>query len=273
MRSLVLLATALILIAPLGANTEDLRYVGSSTIGMGVLNIGAVATFEKKTGNRFVLVENSGSGKGIEALLRGETPLAGVSRRLTQEERGKNLVGKVIGYDAIAVLVHVDNPVENLTKRELQGIFTGRITNWNQVGGRSAPITPTTEILAAKRATAEMFREIVMDGAEYGPGFKEIDLPRDQILDLTKNVHGICAVSVGLLATVPLDDQKSVKAVGVDGIRPSYRSIKYGAYRVSRPLVLVTKGPPQGAVNDFLEFIMDDDGQALVFRNFLPVRQ
>jgi phosphate transport system substrate-binding protein len=273
MRSLVLLATALLCIAPVSAASEGLRYVGSSTIGMGVLNIGAVAAFEKSTKIRFIGVENSGSGRGIEALLRGETPLAGTSRLLTAEEKEKNLVGKVIGYDAIAVFVHADNPVESLTRRELQDIFTGRITNWKQVGGRPAPVIPSTEVLTGNRATVEIFREIVMDGADYGPGFKEIDLPRDQIIDLAENANGICAVSVGLLATVPADFQKRVKAVAVNGIRPNYRNIKHGAYPIARPLLLVTKGPPKGAVKDFVGFMTTGTGQDFVARNFLPVRQ
>jgi phosphate transport system substrate-binding protein len=273
MRSLAFLATALVFIAPIAAASEELRYVGSSTIGMGVLNIGATAAFEKITGTRFVEVDNSGSGRGVEALLRGETPLAGTSRLLTAEEKKMNLIGKVIGYDAIAVFVHVDNPVESLTRRELREIFTGQITNWGQVGGRSAPIIPTTEILTGNRATVEMFQEIVMDGAKYGPGFKEIDLPRDQIIHLASEVNGICAVSVGLLATVPAEFQKKVKAVGVNGIRPNYRSIKHGAYLISRPMLLVTRGPPDGAVKDFVRFMTTGEGQGFVARNFLPVQQ
>lgn len=273
MRSLALVIAALAILFPAaGAFSGELRYVGSSTLGMGVLNAGAVEEFQKKTGFSFAAIENSGSGKGIQALVNGETPLAGVSRFLTAEEKKMKLAGKVIGYDAIAVFVHVDNPVESLTKRELKEIFTGRITNWQEVGGGSASILPTTEVLTAGRATAEMFQEIVMDGAPYGSGFKEIDLPRDQIVELAANRNGICAVSYGLLAAVPPEVRAQVKAVGVNGLRPTYRSLKNGSYLISRPLLLVTREAPKGPVKAFIRFMMSPDGQSFVGRNFLPVR-
>jgi phosphate transport system substrate-binding protein len=164
----------------------DITYSGSSTIGTGVLKEGgAVAAFEKKSGKKFKSVEIPGSGKGIQALIEGKVELGGASRPLKAEEKKAGLSATTIGYDAIAVFVHKSNPVKNLTKDQLKGIFTGKITNWKEVGGKNAPIVPNTEIIAGKRATIEMFQDHVMDGAQYGK-FKEVDLPRDQIVELTK---------------------------------------------------------------------------------------
>jgi len=194
----------------------ELSYVGSSTIGTGILNAGAVETFRIKSGKKFTSVQIPGSGRGTAALIEGETSLAGMSRPLKPEEKKLGLSATVIGYDAIAVFVHAKNPVRNLSREQLKGIFTGRITSWQKVGGNLAAIAPTTEIHLRERATVEMFQEAIMDGSNYGD-FRQIDLPRDQLLQLAQDPNGICAVSIGFLATLPANVRKNVKAVSVNG--------------------------------------------------------
>lgn len=272
-RTILTAATALLLAFPLSALAAELSYSGSSTIGTSILQAGATDAFTAKTGIKFDKIDQPGSGKGIKALLAGEVPLAGASRPLKQEEKKDKLVGTTIGYDAIAVFVHKDNPVKNLSKEQLKGIFTGKITNWKEVGGKDAPITPNTEILSGKRATIEMFQELVLDGAAYGAGFKQIDLPRDQIVDLANTPNGICSVSLGLLAATPADVQKKVKALSLGGIEPADKNIRSGAYLISRPLLLVTKGLPKDEPKAFITFMLSAEGQKIVAKNFVPVRK
>lgn len=269
-----LLATLILTLVALPAlAAEELRYIGSSTIGTGVLQAGAASSFEKKTGIKFATIEQPGSGKGIQALNEGKTPLAGASRPLKPEEKKEKLIGTIIGYDAIAVFVHQGNPVQNLTKEQLKGIFTGQIKNWKEVGGPDAPIAPNTEILTGKRATVEMFQEMVLDGGAYGKGFKEIDLPRDQIVDLAANPGGVCSVSLGLLAAVPGEVKARVKPISINGVEPTEKNVQSGAYLISRPLLLVTKGLPKGEVKEFINFMLSPEGQAAVAKNFVPVRK
>ena len=154
---------------------DEISYSGSSTIGMSILEAGAVKAFEQKTGLKFKSIEQPGSGKGIKALLEGKVTVAGASRKLEAEEKKQNLIGTAIGYDAIAVFVNKKNPVNNLTKEQIKGIFTGKIKNWKEVGGKDAPIRVNTEIAGEKRATMLAFQEMAMDKAPYGTGFKEID--------------------------------------------------------------------------------------------------
>lgn len=269
-----LLATLVVTLFALPALAgEELRYSGSSTIGTGILQAGAAPDFTAKTGIKFAAIEQPGSGKGIQALIEGKTPLAGASRPLKPAEKKEKLIGTIIGYDAIAVFVHKDNPVKSLSKEQLKGIFTGQIKNWKEVGGPDAPLTPNTEILTGKRATVEMFQEMVLDGAAYGKGFKEIDLPRDQIVDLAANSGGICSVSLGLLAAVPGDVKGKVKPITINGVEPTEKNVQSGAYLISRPLLLVTKGLPKGEVKEFLNFMLSGEGQAIVAKNFVPVRK
>lgn len=252
---------------------DEIAYSGSSTIGMSILQAGAVKAFEDKAGVKFKFVENPGSGKGIEALLAGKTPLAGASRPLSAEEKKKKLLGTAIGYDAIAVFVHASNPVTKLTKDQLKGIFSGTIKNWKEVGGKDAPITPNTEIAGEKRATMLEFQKLAMDDAPYGKGFKEIDLPRDQISYLAGDETGICSVSLGLLAAVTPEARGKVKAVIVNNVEPTDDNIRSGAYLISRPLLLVTNGLPKGLVKDFVDFMLSSEGQKYVALNFVPVKR
>jgi phosphate transport system substrate-binding protein len=256
-----------------GIALADISYSGSSTIGTGILKEGgAVAAFEKKSGKKFASVDIPGSGKGIQALTEGKVNLAGASRPLKPEEKKAGLSATTIGYDAIAVFVHKSNPVKNLTKEQLKGIFTGKIKNWKEVGGKNAPIVPNTEILSGKRATIEMFQEHVMDGAPYAV-FKQVDLPRDQIVELTKQENGICSVSLGLLASLSKEERGKVKAISVAGSEPSEKNVQSGAYLISRPLLLVTKGLAKGEIKEFISFILSPEGQSIVARNFVPVRK
>jgi len=250
----------------------ELSYIGSATIGTGILNAGAVEAFRGKTGKRFTSVQIPGSGIGIEGLIAGDTDLAGVSRPLKPEEKRLGLTSTIIGYDAIAVFVHAKNPVRNVSRKELKGIFTGRITNWQQVGGISAPIAPTTEIHLRKRATGEIFREIVMDGEKYGD-FSQVDLPRDQLLQLANAPNGICTASIAFVASLPAKVRKNIKAISVNGIEPSERNVRSGAYPICRPLLLVTKGNPKGDAGAFVRFLLSPEGQRIVGRNFIPIKE
>ena len=252
---------------------DEISYSGSSTIGMSVLEAGAVTAFEQKTGIKFKSVEQPGSGKGIKALLDGKVTIAGASRKLEAEEKRQNLIGTVIGYDAIAVFINKKNPVNNLTKEQLKGIFTGNIKNWKEVGGKDAPIHPNTEIAGKQRATMLAFQEMAMAKAPYGTGFKEIDFPRDQISEVAKDENGICSVSFGLLSAVPADLRGKVHVVTINGIDTSDKNIQSGAYPISRPLLLVTKGLHKGNVQKFIDFMLSKEGQDIVNKNFVSVRK
>lgn len=252
---------------------DEISYSGSSTIGMGVLEAGAVKAFEQNTGIKFKSIEQPGSGKGIKALLEGKVTLAGASRALETEEKKQKLIGTAIGYDAIAVFINAKNPIKNLTKEQVKGIFTGKIKNWKEVGGKDAPIRVNTEIAGQKRATMLAFQEMAMDKAPYGTGFKEIDFPKDQIVEVAKDENGICSVSAGLLAAVPSDLKNKVKTITVDGIEPEDKNIRSGAYLISRPLLLVTAGLPKGNVKKFIDFMLTKEGQDIVNKNFVPVKR
>lgn len=273
MKKFVAMISLLTLVSVAGqAFAADITYSGSAMIGTLILKAGAVSAFEAKTGVKFSKIDKSGSGKGLQALLADQVVLAGSGRALKPDEKKQKLAGTTICYDAIAIFVHKDNPVKNLSKEQLKGIFTGQIKNWKDVGGKDAPIAPMTELLAGKRATVEMLHELVLAGAAFGP-VKEIDQPRDQLIELAKNPNAICGVSLGLPSSLSSEVQAKIKIISLNGVMPEDKSIKSGSYLISRPMMLVTKGLPKDEVKEFINFILSAEGQAIVAKNFVPVRK
>lgn len=262
-KKLLLMLAISIFVLPQLAQAE-VSYTGSSTIGENIIPEAAEA-FTKKTGIKFGSIENPGSGKGVAAVIDGRAQLAGASRPLTAKEKREKLYYQIIGYDAIGVYVHRDNPVKDLTKKQIKGIFTGKIKNWMEVGGNDAPIVCITETWGEKRATMIEFQKLAMDGAAYREDRVEVDKPRDQAAALAREENGIIGVSIAF-------DRPEIKAVSIDNIAPEPRNVRSGAYLISRPLLLVTKGLPKGDVKKFLDFMLSPEGQRIVAKNFVPVK-
>jgi phosphate transport system substrate-binding protein len=255
---------AVLILGSAATAAAELSYVGSSTIGDNIMPAAAEA-FTKKTGIKLRSIESQGSGKGLDLVVRGAAPLAGVSRSLSTVEKQERIYYQTIGYDAIAVFVHGSNPVTSLSKADLKGIFTGRIQSWKEVGGKNAPLVVITEIWGVKRAGMVEFRDQVMDGGAYREDRREVDLPTDQVAALLTEPHGITFVSLSLA-------RPGIKAVAIDGFSPDARSVRSGAYILSRPLLLVMPARPDPDARRFVEFMHSADGQAIVARKFLSVR-
>jgi phosphate transport system substrate-binding protein len=122
-----------------GSVAAQIVYVGSATIGENILPEAAKA-FTAKTGIALSRIGTQGRGIGLEMVLRGKAQIVGITHSLTPEEKQRRIYYRIIGYDAVGVYVHPANPVTSLTKQQLKAIYSGRITNWNEVGGIDAPI-------------------------------------------------------------------------------------------------------------------------------------
>lgn len=260
-----LLPTAVILIFVLLQTVRaEVSYTGSSTIGENIIPEAAKA-FTKKTGIKFGTIENPGSGKGLEAVMKGRAKLAGASRPLRANEKRRKLYYQIIGYDAIGIYVHRNNPVASLTGEQVKGIFTGKIKNWMEVGGNDAPIVVITETWGEKRATMIEFQKLAMDGAEYRADRIEVNKPRDQAAKLAGEENGIISVSIAFA-------RPEIKAIIFDNVAPEPENVRSGAYLLSRPLLLVTKGLPKGDLEKFFDFIISPEGQRIVSKKFVAVK-
>ena len=172
----------------------------------------------------------TGSGSGITAVQEGTCDIGLSSRALKDEEKAAGLQETVLVYDAIAIIVHPDNPVSDLTLDQIAKLYTGEITNWKDVGGNDAAV-----VLIGREAASG-----TRDGFESITGTKEKCQYRQE---LTSTGDVITAVSqnpdaIGYASLASVKD--SVKALNVDGVTPSEATVKDGSYKVQRPFVLVT---------------------------------
>ena len=172
----------------------------------------------------------TGSGAGITAVQEGTCDIGLSSRALKDEEKAAGLKETVLAYDGIAIIVHPDNPVSDLSIEQIAKLYTGEITNWKDVGGSDA------ELVLIGREAASGTR----DGFESITGTKDKCQYRQE---LTSTGDVITAVSqnpdaIGYASLAAIKD--SVKALSVDGVTPSEATVKDGSYPVQRPFVLVT---------------------------------
>lgn len=246
-----------------GVGWAGLTYDGSTTIGENIMPE-AVKAFEAKTGIKFDKVGGLGSGKGFKALMAGEVVLAGVSRALEAEEKKLKPYYQTIGYDAVAIYVNEKNPVKALSKDQLKGIFTAKITNWKEVGGKDAGIVLVTEIKTGGRATIKEFKHMALDNAEIAAS-KEIDKPHDCVRDVAENENAVTFASLAF-------KEPGTKVLGINKVEPTNKNVKSGTYILSRPLVLVAKALPKDDLKKFFDFILSAEGQAIVAKNFVPVK-
>lgn len=258
--SVVLAAVALFGVP---ASALCLTYNGSSTIGEEYLPKAALAYYQE-TGIRFGNIGIDGSEKGLADLLAGKVDLAGVSRPLTAEEMAKGLVVKTIGFDAVGVFVNKANPVKNLSKEQLKGIFTGKITRWSAVGGPDAAIEVVTEILKGNRATLKVFRDLVLPGAEYRPT-REIDSPHACVRYVAQNPNAITHASIRFA-------EAGNALLSVDGISPSPENIASGKYPITRPLHIMHRAAAPDDVKKFVDFLSSAKGEEILKRYFTPAR-
>ena len=198
----------------------------------------------------------TGSGSGITAVQGGTCDIGLSSRALKDEEKSAGLKETVLAYDGIAIIVHPDNPVSDLSVEQLAKLYTGEITNWKDVGGNDA------EVVLIGREAASGTR----DGFESITGTKDKCQYRQE---LTSTGDVITAVSqnpdaIGYASLASVKD--SVKALNVDGVTPSEATVKDGSYKVQRPFVLVTMEGKElsPAAQAFFDYAISSDAASII---------
>ena len=194
--------------------------------------IGAVGeSFMAKNSGVSFTYNPTGSGSGIKAVQEGRCDIGLSSRSLKDDEKASGLTETVMAYDGIAIIVHPDNPVSDLTLQQIADIYTGKITNWKDVGGSDGEI-----VLVGREAgsgTRDGFESITdtKDACQYR---QELTSTGDVITAVSQNPN---AIGYASLAAV----KDTVKALQVNGVTPTEATVKDGSYSVQRPFVLVTK--------------------------------
>lgn len=258
------LVTVLVLSMVGGACAEGvLRYAGATTLQRFFMPE-AARIFNGDTGIK-VLIEGGNTGPGISALLNGEVDMAGSGRHLTEAEKSKGLVEHFLGWDVLAIVVHETNPLESLSLAQLQGIFSGAITNWQDVGGSNVPIVVVTS------PKGSGMRSAVQDLVLQEKNFLSREIVSAIVAESDQQVSmfpgGITALSRSML------NAAHVKALQVGGVTPTAANIADGSYPLAKPLALVTKGQPQtqSDLARFIALVYSPEGKALLAKSFVPV--
>lgn len=230
----------------------------------------AAEAFQEDHPGTHVLVSGLGSSAGIEAVITGTSDIGTSSRDLKKEEEGNGLVDIPVAFDGIAVIVNPDNPVEDLSLAQLEGIYSGRITNWSQVGGEDRGINLVNRDEAS--GTREAFKKIVMGESSFDRS--AVVLPgTGQVRDVVARSRGaIGYISVGFVE--PRFTSTRVKAVSVEGVAPSERTVASKEYPIARTLHFFTKGEPSVLASNYILYVLSDEVQngVVVDAGFVPVR-
>jgi phosphate transport system substrate-binding protein len=273
----VALLTATVLVAGCGGSSSDgtseysgnVKVSGSTTVLP--LAQEAAAGFMDANSDANVDVQGGGSSVGITQVKEGVVNIGTSSRDLKPEENSDNsLVPTKIALDVIAMAVNPNVTVDNLTRQQASDIFTGRITNWKDVGGADASIIVVVRDKAS--GTREMFDQKVLGTTS--------DKPVEPVASAIEcNANGIMREtvaskpnSIGYLSLGYVNNK--LKAVNLDGVVPSLANALNKSYSLSRFLYMVTKGEPGGTVKGYIDYVLSDQFQNdVVATEYIPIKQ
>lgn len=211
--------------------------------------------YMEEHGDIKVTYNPTGSGSGIQAVAEGRCDIGLASRDLKEEEAA-DLQGTVVAIDGIGIIVHPDNPVADLTIEQIGDIYTGKITNWKEVGGSDAPVVCIGREAAS--GTRDGFEEVTdtKDSCRYS---QELTSTGDVVQTVSGNPNAIGYVSVASV-------NDTVKLVSVEGIIPTIENIQNGDYKMQRNFVLVTKKdvPLSEAAQDFFDYATSPQADSLI---------
>lgn len=250
----LLMSTALLTGYAEGSISGTVSTDGSTSMEKVIGTLGE--SFEQMNKDVKFTYNPTGSSTGIKAVQEGRCDIGLSSRALKDEEKESGLKETVLAYDGIAIIVHPDNPVSNLSVEEIASIYTGEITNWSEVGGEDAEI-----VLIGREAgsgTRDGFESITgtKDACQYR---QELTSTGDVITTVSSNPNAIGYASLAAI-------KDNVKALSVSDVAPSEETVKDGSYVVQRPFVLVTKSGEElsDVAQHFFDYALSDEAVSLI---------
>ena len=230
-----------------------------------------------------VAVSGGGSGTGISAMINGTVDIANSSRQMKASEiaaartNGNDPIEHLVGYDALAVYIHAQNPLDALSMQQLAGIYgdDGAIERWSQLG-IEVPGCPSDEIVRVSRqnnsGTFAYFREAVLGNYDFKLGSHDMHGSKD-VVDLV--AHTPCAIGYSGFAFATPEVKMPCLIVGEDAscVSPSMETALNGSYPISRPLLMYTPGDPVGEVRKYLDWVLSQEGQCIMLElGYTPAR-
>jgi len=223
-----------------------------------------------------VEVSGGGSGVGVAALINGTAEIANCSRKLEPEEiaktkaQGKDPKEFLVGFDGLAVYVHKNNPISQISLEELSDIYRegGKTSKWAELGVTNIPGVKSDDIIRVSRqnnsGTYQYFRETVVGKkADFKQGSLDMNGSKD-VVELVSKTPGAIGYSGLGYATADVKILKISAKKGEPGTLPSIATVHNKTYPLSRPLFMYTPGEPSSQVKKYIDWIMSDAGQKIV---------
>ena len=253
-----------------GQAGSTLRVSGSTTVNAVAADAAEVL---RARGMKVTVDSQGGSAGGIAQLGEGQVEIAMSSKVVSDEDKasytGVDFVSTEIGQDAVGVILRkevVDGGVTGLDREQLKALFEGRIANWKELGG------PDLAVFVYDKEPGRGTRE-VLDKYLYGKDGKAPPPPQSDTYAVVGGNEETRAKlestpgSVGPLSSSFIAGHPKLAALEVDGVAPTPATVKDSTYPMSRPLFLVTDGPPAGQAKRFIDFVLSSEGQKLVHKH------
>jgi phosphate transport system substrate-binding protein len=249
---------------------ETLVIKGSDTLGAKLVPQLA-EEFKAQHSDTTFNIAAEGSTTGIAAIIDGTAQIGMASRPTKPEEvaaakaKGVTFKETTVAWDGIAVIVNAANPVKSLTKKQVEQLFTGDVTDWSAVGGSAGKISAYTRNTSS--GTYSEFKELAMKKRDYAPDSQKMAGNEQIASEVSKNPNGVGYV--GLAYT----KASGIKVVPIDGATPSKESVLGKKYPYARPTFYYTNGEPSGVAKQFVDFTVSDAGQKIIEQvGFVPIR-
>src|ERR687892_332241 len=232
------------------ANADRLVIKGSDTLGAKLVPQLAEQFKAQHPGTTFDIAAE-GSTTGLAAIIDGTAEIGMSSRRAKSSEvgaaaaKGKHMKPTVVAYDGMAVIVNSGNPIKSLTKKQVEQIFTGDVTDWSAVGGSGGKISIYTRNTSS--GTYSDWKELAMKKRDYAGGAQKVAGYEQIAAEVGKNPNGIGYVGLAYMKA------GGVKAMPVDGALPSTKSVQAHTYPFWRPTFYYTNGDPSGPAKEFVD--------------------
>lgn len=246
------------------AENSELRLTGSSTVTPLITEF--AEQYQIKNPNIDFKIQTGGSNQGIEDVRTGANDIGMVSRSLKEDEQTLQVF--TIAQDGIALLLHQSNPVSELSPQQIVDLYTGKINNWQQVGGDDMPITVLNK--TPNHATLGLFTEYF----DLTPAAIQSDQLVGDNEDMLKTVRetpsAIGYVSIGA-AEYQIVHGLPLKLLPLEGVPATIENVSSGDFPLARPLNLITQTTPRGLQKDFIDFALSPDVENIIKRQaFVP---
>lgn len=243
--------------------TQDVNSVTiSGSTSVGPLIEKEAEAFKASNADSNIQVNQLGSSAGIKDAINGTVQIGMSSRDLKEDEKSQGLKEVEVAYDGIALITNKSNTIKSLTLEQIKDIYTGKITNWKELGGKDTPIVVVSREDGS--GTRDSFQDIV--------GYKSEELTAQaQIADGSGNIKSLVSTNenaIGFISFEYLDD--SINALQIDNVEPTAENVLDKSYKISRSFLLVYKEDKLSENGKkFIDFILSEEGQKVVEDNGL----